>query len=82
VTGPVSVNMEEAFKRTFHAVPDPKLVVSVGDCGTCGGVFAKSYASRGAVTDVIPVDHTGKACPPAPAALLQAILQTIQTTDR
>lgn len=80
VTGPVSVNMEEALKRTFNAVPDPKFVVAVGDCGACGGIFGKSYASRGAVADVIPVDHTVKGCPPAPAAILQAILQTIQST--
>jgi Ni,Fe-hydrogenase III small subunit len=81
VTGPVSVNMEEALKRTFDAVPDPKLVVAVGDCGACGGIFGKSYASRGAVADVIPVDHTVKGCPPAPVAILEAILQTIQSTS-
>lgn len=80
VTGPVSVNMEEALKRTFDAVPDPKLVVAVGDCGACGGIFGKSYASRGAVADVIPVNHTVEGCPPAPAAILQAILQTVQST--
>jgi Ni,Fe-hydrogenase III small subunit len=80
VTGPVSVNMEEALKRTFDAVPDPKLVIAVGDCGVCGGIFGKSYASRGAVADVIPVNHIVKGCPPAPAAILQAILQTIQST--
>jgi Ni,Fe-hydrogenase III small subunit len=80
VTGPVSVNMEEALKRTFDAVPDPKLVVAVGDCGACGGIFGKSYASRGAVADVIPVDHIIKGCPPSPVAILQAILETIQST--
>jgi len=80
VTGPVSVNMEEALKRTFDAVPDPKIVIAVGDCGACGGIFARSYASRGAVADVIPVDHSVKGCPPAPKAILQAILQTIQST--
>ena len=81
VTGPVSVNMEEALKRTFDAIPDPKLVISVGDCGACGGIFRKSYASRGAVADVIPVDHTVKGCPPCPVAILQAILETIQSTN-
>ncbi len=81
VTGPVSVNMEEALKRTFDAIPDPKLVVAVGDCGACGGIFGKSYASRGAVADVIPVDHTVKGCPPPPVAILQAILETIQLTN-
>jgi len=80
VTGPVSVNMEEALKRTFDAIPDPKLVVAVGDCGACGGIFGKSYASRGAVANVIPVDHTVKGCPPSPLSILQAILETIQTT--
>ena len=45
VTGPVSVNMEEALRRTYAATPDPKLVVAVGDCGACGGIFGESYAS-------------------------------------
>jgi Ni,Fe-hydrogenase III small subunit len=80
VTGPVSVNMEEALKRTFDAVPDPKFVVAIGDCGACGGIFGKSYASRGSVADVIPVDHSVNGCPPSPLAILQAILQTIQST--
>src|SRR5665647_3990990 len=58
VTGPVSVKMEEALKRTYDATPDPKLVVAVGDCGACGGVFGESYASLGGVAKVIPVDVT------------------------
>jgi Ni,Fe-hydrogenase III small subunit len=73
VTGPVSVNMEEALKRTLDAVPDPKLVVAVGDCGACGGVFGSNYASRGAVANVIPVHRTVSGCPPSPAAILKAI---------
>jgi Ni,Fe-hydrogenase III small subunit len=73
VTGPVSANMEEALKRTLEAVPDPKLVVAVGDCGACGGVFGSNYASRGAVANVIPVHRTVAGCPPNPAAILEAI---------
>ena len=78
-TGPVSVNMEEALKRTYEAIPDPKLVVAVGDCGACGGVFGESYASRGAVANVIPVNHTVLGCPPTPMAILSAILETIRS---
>ncbi len=79
VTGPVSVNMEEALKRTYDAVPDPKLVVAVGDCGACGGIFGENYASRGAVANVIPVHHTVRGCPPNPTAILEAIVQSVQT---
>jgi len=82
VTGPVSMNMEEALRGTFDAVPEPKFVIAVGDCGACGGIFGESYASRGAIANVIPVDHYVKGCPPAPAAILIAILQTIQSTTR
>lgn len=78
VTGPVSVNMEEALKRTYDAVPEPKLVIAIGDCGACGGVFCKSYASRGSVADVIPVHLTVAGCPPSPTAILSGILATIR----
>ena len=81
VTGPVSVNMEEALKRTYDAVPDPKLVMAIGDCGACGGVFGESYASRGAVANVIPVHHTVAGCPPSPADILSAIIQMVRSTD-
>src|SRR5258708_7941590 len=45
VTGPVSRNMEEALRRTYDAVPEPRLVVAIGDCGCTGGIFGESYAS-------------------------------------
>lgn len=78
VTGPVSVNMEEALKRTYDAIPDPKLVVVVGDCGACGGIFGTSYASRGGVATILPVNHTVTGCPPSPAAILRSILHTVR----
>jgi Ni,Fe-hydrogenase III small subunit len=80
VTGPVSVNMEEALKRTYAAMPDPKLVIAVGNCGACGGAFGSNYASRGGVANVIPVNHTVTGCPPNPVAILGGILQTIHST--
>jgi Ni,Fe-hydrogenase III small subunit len=79
VTGPVSRNMETALKRTYVAVPDPKLVVAVGDCGCTGGLFGASYASCGRVANVIPVDVAVPGCPPTPTALMQGILTAIAT---
>ena len=81
VTGPVSRNMEEALRRTYEAMPEPKLVVAVGDCGCDGGVFGDSYASRGRVANVLPVDVALPGCPPPPHAIMQAILTAV-TSDR
>ena len=77
VTGPVSVNMEIALTRTYNAVPHPKIVVAVGDCGCDGGIFGESYASRGRVSNVIPVDAQIPGCPPRPVDLLRGILTVI-----
>ena len=77
VTGPVSRHMEIALKRTYDATPDPKLVVAIGDCGCCGGIFGENYASRGRVSNVIPVDVAVPGCPPSPVAIMQGILTAI-----
>ena len=79
VTGPVARNMEVALKRTLEAMPEPRLVVAVGDCGCTGGIFGESHASRGRVSNVIPVDVAVPGCPPTPAAILQGILTAVST---
>ena len=77
VTGPVTRNMETALKMTLDAVAEPKLVVAVGDCAACGGEFGVSYASLGAVNNVIPVDAVIRGCPPTPLTLLQGLLSVL-----
>jgi len=77
VTGPVSRHMEIAVRRTYAAVPNPKLVVAIGDCGCTGGIFGESYASCGRVSNVIPVDVAVPGCPPSPTRILQGILAAL-----
>jgi Ni,Fe-hydrogenase III small subunit len=77
VTGPVSKHMEVALRRTYEATPDPKLVIALGDCGCTGGIFGESYASRGRVSNVIPVDVAVPGCPPSPTRILQGILAAL-----
>jgi len=77
VTGPVSRNMERALRIAYDAMPDPKLVVAVGDCGRDGGLFGESYATCGGVDRVIPVDVAVPGCPPPPLDILSGILTAI-----
>ena len=77
VTGPVSRHMEAALRRTYAAVPEPRLVIAVGECGANGGEFGASYASCGAVANVIPVDAVIRGCPPTPLGLMRGILEAI-----
>jgi len=77
VTGPVARHMELALRRTWEATPEPKLVVAIGECGCTGGIFGESYASRGRVANVIPVDVAVPGCPPSPTRILAGILTAI-----
>jgi Ni,Fe-hydrogenase III small subunit len=74
VTGPVSRQMETALRRTYDATPHPKIVVAVGTCAVDGGEFGVSYASCGAVKQVIAVDAPISGCPPTPLELMKGIL--------
>ena len=77
VTGPVTRNMELALRKTYDAMPAPRLVVAVGACGCSGGIFGVNYATRGAVDVVVPVDVYIPGCPPNPHALLHGILLAV-----
>lgn len=78
VTGPVSRHMETALRRTWRAVPSPKFVIAAGICACDGGEFGVSYASCGAVENVIPVDVKIPGCPPEPADLIKGLLRALQ----
>lgn len=73
VTGPVTRNMAEPLRRTYDAVPGPKLVVAVGDCARNCGAFAGAYGVVGAVSDVVPVDLEITGCPPRPQAIVEGL---------
>lgn len=78
VTGPVTRNMEIPLRKTYEAMPAPKLVVAVGDCAQNCGVFAGSYAVAGSVDQIIPVNVFVTGCPPEPADILRGILTALE----
>src|SRR4249919_1684721 len=82
VTGPVTKNMRDALERTYHATPDPKWVIALGDCARDGGCFAGSYAVVGGVSQVIPVDLHIPGCPPPPVTILQGLLALLDRTAK
>ena len=82
VTGPVTANMREGLERTYAATPAPKWVVAIGDCAAGCGVFGKSYAVIGAVSEIIPVDLTIPGCPPEPIDMLKGLIGLIEASAR
>ncbi len=74
VTGPLSKNMLLALKNTYAAMPDPKFVITAGDCALNGGLFKDSYYLAGPVKDILPVALHIPGCPPSPEAIIKTLL--------
>ena len=82
VTGPVSRHMEFALRRVYEATPAPRLVIAAGTCACSGGEFGVTYASCGAVENVIPVDVKIPGCPPSPQQLLTGLLTVLKRGEK
>jgi len=72
-TGVVTHNMHQPLLNTLKAVPEPRVVIAVGDCACNGGVFTQGYGVVGSVADVIPVDVQVPGCPPTPQEIITAL---------
>jgi Ni,Fe-hydrogenase III small subunit len=74
VTGPVSKNMFIALKKTYEAMPEPKFVITCGDCALNGGLFKDSYyVHQGSVKDILPVVLHIPGCPPDPLVIIRSL---------
>jgi NADH-quinone oxidoreductase subunit B len=74
VAGRVSQKMAPVVRHIYDQMPEPKWVIAMGACASCGGVF-NNYAIVQGVDEVIPVDVYVPGCPPRPESLIYGILQ-------
>lgn len=78
VTGAVTLNMETAVLKTYEVMPAPKLVIAVGDDACDGGIFKGTYAVRGGVDKILPVDIKIPGNPPTPTQIMYGLLDLIK----
>jgi len=73
VTGPVTKNMVGPLAKSFDAMPEPRMVIALGDCAANCGVFRGGYGVEGSVEDVLSVDVRIAGCPPDPDTIIRAL---------
>jgi NADH-quinone oxidoreductase subunit B len=73
VAGRVSNKMAPVLRHLYDQMPDPKWVIALGDCASCGGVF-NNYAILQGVDEIVPVDVYIAGCPPRPEGLIHGIM--------
>ena len=77
ITGPVTRNMELALRKTYDAVPGPKLVIAVGACAIAGGPYLDHPEVGNGADAYLPVDLYVPGCPPHPLTILDGLLRLL-----
>lgn len=81
VSGRLSVRMAPVIRQLYDQMPNPRYVISMGACASCGGIF-NNYAIVQGVDRVIPVDVYIPGCPPRPEQLIDGIMKLRAKIDK
>jgi Ni,Fe-hydrogenase III small subunit len=74
VTGAITTRMAPALRTAYEAMPEPRLVAALGDCAIGCGVLGSREDLAGPLDSLLPVDLRIPGCPPAPAAIAEALV--------
>jgi len=81
VSGRLSNRMAPILRQLYDQMPNPKYVISMGACASCGGIF-NNYAIVQGVDRVIPVDVYVPGCPPRPEQLIEGIMKLREKIEK
>lgn len=74
VTGAGTAGMVDPLRRTYDAMAHPKVVLAAGSDAVGGGLVHPTYATRGGIGGIVPVDVWVPGSPPSPFSILHGML--------
>ncbi len=82
VTGSITSRMVGPLHAAYASLPEPRLVVALGDCACGLRNLGDERELAGPLEDLLPVDMCIRGCPPAPDVIEEHLVQALKGRRR
>ena len=74
LSGLMTFNMTPHALEAYAQIPEPKWVITLGDCPVMQAPFDKTFAINAPAQDHLPIAHHIAGCPPEPLEIIKGFL--------
>jgi len=78
ITGPANHRNKTVLKNLYDQMPEPKLVMAIGECACSGAIFHNCPNTLGGVDKVVPVDVYVPGCAARPEQIVDGVVLALQ----
>jgi Ni,Fe-hydrogenase III small subunit len=74
LSGLMTFNMSPHVLDAYRQMPEPKWVITLGDCPVMQAPFERTFAIKAPAESHLPVAHHIPGCPPEPKEIIEGLL--------
>lgn len=76
IMGICTDRMSDIIEKAYNAMPEPKIIITIGDCAMSGGILGENPKfSKNAVVNILK-------CPPNPYDILEGIIKAKEVSSK